>query len=361
MGNRPVPFVNTHSDYPMDVIRRRRLFRDRVMQTDYLSTQRDVGLCMEVMTVGTDHRFPIFGGVLDMAEPRTVIEILDAMHMELSESADDYGLVLHGDDIDPILASGRIALMFNLEGVACVEDDFSLWRNYYRLGVRALSLTHDPQNRMASGCREPDGGLTRLGRRFVTELNDYNVVLDLVHAGERSFFDAMDHYEGTIIVSHSNAKAVWDCPRNLTDDQIRAVGKRDGFVAVMFCGAFLREDASLATLDDVVRHIDHIAGLIGIDHVAVGPDYVDYMMDFFPDLLKPLGIEPSAIAWANGGEQLASIQQLPNALSKHGYSNEDIAKVMGTNALRVYRQILTRHARGGDGPGMRYGLEAQSE
>ena len=361
MGNRPVPFVNTHSDYPMAVIRRRRCFQDHVMQAGYLPTQRNAGLCMEVMTVGTDHRFPILGGVLDMAEPRTVIEILDAMHLELSETPDHYGLVLHGDDIDPIIQAGRIALMFNLEGVACVEDDFSLWRNYYRLGVRALSLTHDPQNRMASGCREPDGGLTRLGRRFVSELNDYNVVLDLVHAGERSFFGALEHYEGTVVVSHSNAKAVWDCPRNLTDDQIRAVGERGGFVAVMFCGAFLREDASLATLDDVVRHIDHIAGLIGIDHVAVGPDYVDYMMDFFPDLLKPLGVEPGAVAWAKGGEQLATIQQLSQTLSAHGYKDEDIAKVMGANALRVYRQILSRHARGADGPGMHYGLGAKLE
>lgn len=356
MPQRPYPFVNTHSDYPMAIIRQRRLFRDHVMQSDYLPVHRKTGLCMEVMTVGTDHRFPIFGGVLDMAEPRTVFEILDAMHMELSESRGDYALALHGDDIEPIIGAGKIALMFNLEGVACVEDDFSLWRNYYRLGVRALSLTHDPQNRMASGCREPDGGLTRLGRRFVSELNNYNVVLDLVHAGERSFFDALEHYDGPIVVSHSNAKAVWDCPRNLTDDQIRAVGERGGFVAVMFCGAFLRENAERATLEDVVSHIDHIAALIGIDHVAVGPDYVDYMMDFFPDLLKPLGVEPGAVAWAKGGKELATIQDLSQVLSARGYSEVDIGKIMGGNALRTYKAILSRHARGMDGSGMRYGM-----
>ena len=352
----PVPFVNTHSDYPMAVVRARRGGRTDILRSDYLPVQRRTGLRMEVMTVATDHRVPIFGGMLDMMEPRTVIEILDAMHMELSAAPNDYGLVLHGDDIDAVLDTGRIALMFNLEGVGCVQDDFALWRSYYRLGVRALSLTHDPQNQMAAGCREPDGGLTRLGRRFVTELNHYNVVLDLVHAGERSFYDALEYYDGPVVVSHSNAKAVWDCPRNLTDDQIRAVGERGGFVAVMFCGAFLSARAAETTVDDVVDHIDHMAGLIGIDHVAVGPDYVDYLMDFFPDLLKPLGVEPEAVSWAQECKDLSTIQKLAEALSRRGYADEAIVSIMSGNALRTYRRILSRHPRGAEGAGTRYTL-----
>ena len=336
-------FVNTHSDWPMEVTRRRRMHATRTMERDYLPVQRAAGLTMEVMTVATDHRIPIKGGLLDMQSPRTVIEILDHMHMEFAESPDAYGLVLEAGDIDRNLAAGRIAIMLNLEGVGCVEDDFGLWRTYYRNGVRALSLTHDPQNRMATGCREPDAGLTRLGRAFVRSLNGYNVVLDLVHAGERSFFDALEDYEGPVVVSHSNAKAVWDCPRNLTDDQIRAVGDRGGFVAPMFCGGFLRADGAKATLDDIVRHVDHIAGLIGIDHVALGPDWVDYMDDFLPDLLVPLGIDPATTKWVEAVDTLSKIQAVAEALLKAGYGDADVAKVMGGNALRIFRTILSRH------------------
>ena len=356
MPKDPVMVVNTHSDYPMAVTRQRRGYRTHVLETDYLPIQQSVGLRMEVMTVATDHRFPIHGGVMDMRHPRTVLEMIDHVHMELAESPDHYGLVLEAGDIDRVLGHGKIALMLNLEGVGCVEDDFSLWRTYYRLGVRALSLTHDPQNQMASGCREPDAGLTRLGRKFVTELNGYNVVLDLVHAGEKSFYDALDCYDGMVIVSHSNAKAVHDCPRNLTDGQIKAVGERGGFVAVMFCGAFLKENGADATIDDIVRHVDHIAGLIGIDHVAMGPDYVDYLMDFFPSLLAPMGIEPSAIRWAKDAEDLSTIQLIAEALSQNGYKDEQVAAIMGENALRTYRHILGRHAPGKDGPGARFAL-----
>lgn len=356
MSSSPVMVVNAHSDYPMAVVRQRRSSRSRVLETDYLSTQRKAGLRMEVMTVGTDHCFPIHGGVLDMRRPRTVLEIIDAMHMELAESPELYGLVLHGEDIGPIMAQGRIALMLNLEGVGCVEDDFSLWRTYYRLGVRALSLTHDPQNQMASGCREPDGGLTRLGKKFARELNRYNVVLDLVHAGERTFFDALEIYEGPVTISHSNAKAVWDCPRNLTDAQIRAVGERGGFVAVVFCGAFLRQNGAEATIDDIVRQVDYMAELIGVEHVAMGPDYVDYLSDFLPSLLGDLGMEPSVLAYPRGAEDLSKIQHVAEGLARRGYSERDVGLIMGGNALRVYQEILSRHPAGQDGPGVRFGL-----
>ena len=90
-------------------------------------------------------------------------------------------------------------------------------------------------------------------------------------------------------------------------------------------------------------------------------DYVDHMMDFLPDLLKPLGVEPGATAWAKGGEELAAIQQLSEALSDHGYQAEEIMGIMSANALRVYKQILSRHTRGVDGPGMRYGLRTHPQ
>jgi membrane dipeptidase len=343
MNDKPVMVVNAHSDYPMAVVRQRRGFRQRILETDYLATQRKAGIRMEVMTVATDHRFPIHGGYLDMRHPRTVLEMIDAMHLELAESPDLYGLVLHGDDIDKIMDAGKIALMLNFEGVGCIEDDFSLWRTYYRLGVRSLSLTHDPQNQMASGCREPDGGLTRLGRQFVRELNKYNVALDLVHAGERTFFDALDHYDGMVTVSHSNARALCETPRNLTDAQIKAIGARGGFVAIVFCGAFLRANGREATVEDIVRHVDHIAGLIGIEHVAMGPDYTDYIHDFLPGLIEALGMEPSVLSVPPGLETVGGIQLVAEALSKHGYSDNEVRLVMGENATRTYRTILSRH------------------
>jgi microsomal dipeptidase-like Zn-dependent dipeptidase len=103
-----------------------------------------------------------------------------------------------------------------------------------------------------------------------------------------------------------------------------------------------RHSRSKANVDDIVRHI---AGLIGVDHVALGPDWIDYLADLFPDLLKPMGIEPSAVKWAEGAGDLLDIQNVAEGMARHGYSDTDIAKVMGQNALRVYRDILGRHGR----------------
>lgn len=334
-------FVNAHSDYPIQILRNRRGGKENALVAGgYLDKQRTANVAVEVMTVATDGRFSVHGGMIEAGHPRTVLETIDAVHQEIEKAQDSYRLICCSADLNTCLKDRKIGLILNLEGVGCVEDDFSLWRNYYRLGVRALSLTHDPQNRMASGCREPDGGLTRLGRAFVKQLNGYGVILDLVHAGERSFYDALDLYDGPVVVSHSNARALCDVPRNLTDDQIRAVGARGGFVAVNFVGAFLRSDGQHAEIDDVVRHIDHIAGLIGADKVAVGPDFVDYMMDFLPALLAPLGIEADAIRFARGLEALQNVQALAEALMRAGYSSQDTAGIMGQNALRVYDRIL---------------------
>ena len=340
MADRVFPFANMHSDYPLALLRARRGGRAGTLARDYLPLHRRTGTVAEIMTVATDSRIPVGGGILDLEDPRTVLEMIDAVHEEIAVADGAYLLVRDAADLDRAAAEGRIAILLNLEGAGCVKDDFALWRSYHRLGVRALSLTHDPQNRMASGCREPDGGLTRLGRRFVTSLNETRVILDLVHAGERTFHDALDCYEGPVIVSHSNARALCDTPRNLTDAQILAVGARGGFVAPMFCAEFLVAGGRRATMDDVVRHVDHIAGLIGIDKVAIGPDYVDYARDILDGLLHGMGIDPDTVRWAESGETLASIQELAEALARNGYSDEQIEGIMAGNALRVLRALL---------------------
>lgn len=336
----PPAFVDLHSDYPLDVTRRRRMGEGHVLRDRRLPLQRAANTALEVMTVATDHRFHMGGGALDMGDLATVHEIVDHVRCELDDPESGHALVLDAADLDRCIERGDVGVVLNLEGVGCLRGDLAAWRNLHRLGVRALSLTHDPRNEMADGCREQDGGLSRLGRRFVRELNGYDVVFDLVHAGERSFFGALEEYEGPVVVTHAGAHALCETPRNLSDDQIRAVGERGGVVGVIFASQLLRGDGVVATADDVVRHIEHVAVLIGLEGVALGPDWIDYMDDFLPDTIANMGYDPAILKWADGLEGLHEIASLPEALARHGYADVDIAAICGGNALRAVRRCL---------------------
>src|SRR5690606_15365141 len=187
------------------------------------------------------------------------LELLEAVEREVAAHPDRLQLILTRQDLNAARAAGKIGVLLSIEGGEALEGSLAALRAFYRLGVRAMGLTWNGRNELADGCGDADsgGGLTAFGRQVVQEMNRLGMVVDVSHLSERGFWDVLEVSRRPVIASHSNARAVCDHRRNLYDAQIRALAENGGVMGMNFCPEFLRSDGP-ATLEDVVRHIDHI-------------------------------------------------------------------------------------------------------
>jgi len=329
--------VDGHSDYPVQVFRERKKGEQRVIERKHLPSCIKGGVVMEVATVGGDFSNSVWNG----RDPYSVLQTLDYIHQEAAESPGCLKLVLTKSDLKKVGETGTLSMMLNLEGAACVTRDFSFLRNYYRLGVRALSLTHNTRNIFADGCVETSGGgLSDLGKSLVKEINKYNLILDLVHINEQGFFQALDLSERPVIVSHSNAKKLCSSFRNLTDDQLKALADKKGVVGLNCAGLLIDNVFENQTVERLLDHLDYIVELIGIDHVGFGPDYIDYMMDTVTEHLKRSTWFDGDLQYAIGAGDISFMPKFIEGLLVRGYKKEDIKKIMGENFLRIYMEGL---------------------
>jgi len=251
---------------------------------------------------------------------------------------------------------GRTALLLGIEGGHALAASPDTLRMFAERGVRYVTLTHVNTNRWADSSQDEaqHGGLTALGREMVQTMNDLGVLVDLSHASDSTFADAIDASRVPVIVSHSSCRALTPSVRNVTDEQLRAVADNGGVVMINFFDAMvnphlgsetfaearrrveqsgqgmayvwsaiydLRREQSIpgATWGDVVDHIDHAVQVAGVDHVGIGSDF-DGVFDL------PRGLEDvERLPWITYG------------LLRRGYSEEDLYKILGGNALRVLR------------------------
>ncbi|MFO7173475.1 MAG: dipeptidase [Bacillota bacterium] len=255
---------------------------------------------------------------------RRVLQLLDALLMELERCPDQARLVTRAEEIEGCRRDGVLAVIVGIEGGEALEGDLALLRTYYRLGVRVLGLTWNHRNLLADGAMEWEtgGGLTRFGREVVREMNRLGMVVDGAHLSPAGLRDLLEVSEHPVIVSHGNCRALWDHPRNLTDDQIRALAERGGVFGISFVRAFMGEPGQV-TVETVADHIDHVCQLLGTSaHVGLGSDF-----DGTGEL--PLGLE---------GAQ--ALPRLTAELLRRGYREPDLAAILGGNYLRVFRQVL---------------------
>lgn len=220
-------------------------------------------------------------------------------------------------DLDP----QRPGFCFSFEGAEPLAGNVSLLDAFYRLGVRMIALTWNGRNPFADGLKvgPNPSGLTELGYELIERMDELGVVLDLAHIAEPGFWDAMKASRGPVVATHANARALHDHPRNLKDEQLKAIAERGGLIGVTFVPSFLATGG--ADLDDVLAHIDYMVQLIGEDHVALGSD--------FDGITAP----PT---------RLTGVQCLPaltEGMLRRGYSEERVAKILGTNWARVFGEI----------------------
>ncbi|GAB3026456.1 dipeptidase [Mycobacterium bourgelatii] len=255
-----------------------------------------------------------------------------AAHPDM-ELADDI------DDIAAITGAGRIAVVFDLEDANPIEDNLDNVAALADLGVRTLLPTYNHANRAGSGCLDADdGGLTSWGRSVVAELNRVGIVPDGSHCSARTGLDLCEISSGPVIYSHSCMRAVWDHPRNITDDQARACAATGGVVGITGVGIFLGPNTP--TLDAMMRHLDYAVDLVGIDHVGISSDFSFDYADFVDELTRnPQLFDESYTRWG-------PIQWMPpeivltigEYLGEHGWSDDHIRAVVGGNFYRVAQQ-----------------------
>lgn len=243
------------------------------------------------------------------------------------------------DDVDAITRAGRIAVAFDLEDSGPLDGNLDNLAAFAGLGVRTLLPTYNHANRAGSGCLDAaDGGLTGWGRDIVAEMNRVGIVPDGSHCSVRTGLDLCEVSTGPVVYSHSCMRAVWDHPRNITDDQARACAATGGVVGITGVGIFLGPNTP--TLDAMARHVEYAVELVGIDHVGVSTDFSFDFADFHDELARnPHLFDDSYTRWG-------PIEWMPPetflGLGEHlrgrGWSVPDVQAVLGGNFHRVARQ-----------------------
>ena len=219
-------------------------------------------------------------------------------------------------------AEGKLFAFLSVEGMEPVGDRLERLEQYAQWGARMGMLTWNEENLLACGAGgDPDKGLTELGREAVRRMQRLNILPDVSHTSDRSFWDIMDLAEGPVIASHSNCRALCDVRRNLTDEQLRAIRDTGGVVGVNVSHDFVHKEPRQQTAAMLARHAAHMAEVMGVEHVGCGFDFCEFMGP---------GNEG-----AEGLESAAHIRNLFYWLEKLGMNRQELEMIARGNFLRV--------------------------
>ena len=247
--------------------------------------------------------------------------LLTEIEAMVADNRHSVGIAYTPDDLYRLKREGRRALMLGIENGYAIGDDISRIEHFRRRGVVYMTLCHNGDNDLCDSARgnAEHGGLSDLGRKAIHEMNRVGMMVDLSHAAESSFYQAIETSCTPIVCSHSSARALCDHPRNLTDDQLRILATSGGVVQTCLYDGFLRKEGG-ATIDDAVKHICHMVDIAGIDHVGIGTDFDG---------------DGGIIGCADASEVI----NLTRRLLAEGFTEGDITKLWGGNFLRVMRIV----------------------
>ena len=247
--------------------------------------------------------------------------LLTEIETMVAANADSVAIAYTPEDLYRLKREGRKALMLGIENGYAIGDDLTRIEHFRRRGVVYMTLCHNGDNDLCDSARgnAEHGGLSDFGRAAISEMNRVGMMVDLSHAAESSFYQAIEASRTPIVCSHSSARALCDHPRNLTDDQLRALAASGGVVQTCLYDGFLRKEGG-ATVEDAVRHIVHMVNIAGIDHVGIGTDFDG---------------DGGIIGCADASEVI----NLTRRLMAEGFSETDIEKLWGGNFLRVMRMV----------------------
>ena len=304
--------------------------------------------------------------------PRRTLELIDSVYQQVARHPDRMMMAYTADDIVRAHQQHKLAALMGIEGGHAIDNSLRLLRDYYRLGVRYMTLTHyestdwaDSSGDIVDPNVKHHNGLTEIGVEVVREMNRLGMLVDISHVSDRAFYRTLVVSRAPVIASHSSSRALTAEPRNMTDDMLRALARNGGLAMVNFNAAYVDENYRRAwneqkserdkamrdaeekdhaagkpfTFEEEVKlekewgakiprppfkslidHIDHMAKVAGVDHVGLGSDF------------------DGVAALPQGIDSVADLPKITQALVERGYTAEQIHKILGGNLLRVMRE-----------------------
>ena len=262
--------------------------------------------------------------------------------------------MVHCKTVEDILAAkkaGKIAVVFVIEGAGPIENELDRIDILYGLGIRQMGITHSESNALGNGCKEDnDGGLTMFGRQCVERMNKVGMLIDVSHCGSKTAYDAVMYSKKPIIASHVGAKGVWNTKRMASDELIRAIASRGGVVGIEAAPHTTMSRTNMThDIDSFMEHFEYVKNMVGIDHVSFGVD------GMYGDHVGLHHAFAAALATGDTSKTTAVYEEvpfvkylenpteaswnIPRWLIKHGYTDEEIGKVLGGNAIRVLNEV----------------------
>lgn len=268
-----------------------------------------------------------FALYVDMAKTENPLELclrmVDRFYLEMAENQETICMAVNYSKFLQNQAEGKISAFLTIEEGGVLKGSLANLRNFYRLGVRLMTLTWNYPNEIGfpnALAEFHNKGLTEFGREVVAEMNRLGMIIDVSHLSDQGFYDVALTSQQPFIASHSNARAMTGHDRNLSDDMIRVLAEKGGLTGLAFPRAFLG-DAPVSRVEDMVRHVRHIHSVGGIEVIALGTD--------FDGTKPPLEVADSS-----------QIGKLYQGLKQAGFSEADIEKIFFCNASRVIKQVL---------------------
>jgi membrane dipeptidase len=271
----------------------------------------------------------------------TCMMMIDRYYQELEQNKDIILPALSYNDIMANNAKGKMSAILTIEEGGVTKGSLEFLRDFYRLGVRMITLTWNFVNGVGypNVIKQPDGskdykscnkidGLTEYGIKMVQEMNRLGIIIDVSHLSDAGFFDVVKYSSQPFVASHSNARTICNHCRNLNDEMIRVLARKGGVMGINYCADFLKEPSlntkygeNMSMIADMVKHIKHIVNVGGIDCVGLGSDFDG----IFPNLEM---------------KNASELGKLKDALINEGFTSSDIEKIFYKNVLRLFKQVL---------------------
>ena len=315
----------------------------------FVSIIRESGITAGSVTQGGifgDPHFSYEGTVRDIA----------GWIRRFSRLEDVYVSITKAEDIRTAKKGGKVGILMNFQNSTQIGNDLAQLDFFHDLGVRIIQLTYNIKNVSGDGCTEPtDSGLSHFGVKLISRMNALGIVVDVSHCGYKTTMDAIEVSKMPVAFTHTNCRSLHDHPRNKTDEQIRALADKEGYLGITCHPLFLGKGSS-STLNTLLDHIDYAVNLIGINHIGIGSDFAG--IHHYPDaiMIKSIQEDLPAQGWREEDgvktwEGFRSAMQklkhwnmryrdIIRGLLSRGYSDGDIEKIIGGNFVRFFEKVV---------------------
>ena len=271
----------------------------------------------------------------DANPPKRLAELLHCVKEEMAE-CEEAKLITSYRELEEARKAGKFYILAGMEGLSGIAGDLDKIDELYDFGIRHAMLTWNEQNELGTGAKaDPACGLTALGRQAVRMLHDRHMLVDVSHTNEKTFWDMARINGGPLIASHSNVRALADVPRNLTDAQMKEIRNTNGLIGLNSFRLFVHSDRERQTIDGLIRHADHIADKIGVEHLALGLDFCEF---FETQASTSMGEEENL--FTVGLEDCTGVPLLLERMKAAGFTEQEMQKICYENWWNLIKRVI---------------------